>query len=392
VERLRERHDVLVLTGDHEHERAASREGVWRELPWLADDWHGAVRAPVAARRAVKLATRALRWQPDLVYAWNNSGVSQATLRVLADNGVPVAFRVCSHGIGEIFVADQFMRELLPARRRPARAVWSAGCRSLNSLPSMRLRPTAPMRAAISWNSEFIRSAVSLPPFVEPVLERVGHSVPRHGDLYAGVARDPAPEPEIVFLGRVTPFKGLSVAIEALALLRSEYGITARLVVIGHEDADHGTEMRGLAERLGVAESIDWRGQLTPEQAAGVLARTHAMIVPSLWLEPFPLVTIEGALAHVPLVAADIGGIGEGMLDEEHALLYNPGDAAAAATALMRTLREGEETQARVERAHERAQEFRLGPYLDDQEQFVLDAAAALGSTMGRTGRPVQAS
>jgi glycosyltransferase involved in cell wall biosynthesis len=390
VERLREHHDVLVLTGDHEHERAISQDGVWRELPWLADTWHGAIRAPAAARRAVKLARRALAWKPDLVYAWNNSGVSQATLRVLADNGVPIAFRVCSHGIGEIFVADQFMRELLPAHRGPARAAWSAGCRSLNRLSSMRLRPTAPMRAAISWNSEFIRGAVSLPAFVEPVLERVGHSVPRHGDLYAGVVRDPAPEPEIVFLGRVTPFKGLSIAIEALALLRSEHGVTARLVVIGHEDADHGAEMRDLAARLGIAESIDWRGQLTPEQAAGALARAHAMIVPSLWLEPFPLVTIEGALAHVPLVAADIGGIGEGMHDEEHALLYDPNDAAAAATALMRTLREHEQTRARVERAHARAQQFRLGPYLDDQEQFVLDAAAALGASASGAARAVR--
>ena len=34
------------------------------------------------------------------------------------------------------------------------------------------------------------------------------------------VERAPAPEPEIVFLGRVTPYKGLAVAIEALALLR----------------------------------------------------------------------------------------------------------------------------------------------------------------------------
>ncbi len=390
VERLREHHEVLVLTGDHERERMEAQDGVWRELPWLADTWHGAVRAPAAAQRAVKVARRALEWQPDLVYAWNNSGVSQSALRVLADNGAPIAFRVCSHGIGEIFVADQFMRELLPRRRRPSRAAWSAGCRALNRLPSLRLEPKAPLRVAISWNSEFIRHAVSLPSFVEPVLERIGHSVPRYGDLYAAVTRDPAPEPEIVFLGRVTPFKGLSVAIEALALLRSDHDLSARLVVIGPEDPDHGAEMRGLAERLGVAEAVSWQGQLTAEQAAAALARAHAMIVPSLWLEPFPLVTIEGALARVPLVAADIGGIGEGMREEEHALLFAPGDAAAAATALTRTLRERDQTQARVGRAHERAQEFRLGPYLDDQERFVLDAAAALRASAGGTGQPLR--
>jgi glycosyltransferase involved in cell wall biosynthesis len=87
---------------------------------------------------------------------------------------------------------------------------------------------------------------------------------------------------------------------------------------------------------------------------------------------------IEGALARVPLVASNVGGISEGMHDEEHALLFARGDASAAAASLARTLRETEQTAARVERAYERAQSFRLGPYLEEQERFVLDALSAL--------------
>jgi glycogen(starch) synthase len=136
--------------------------------------------------------------------------------------------------------------------------------------------------------------------------------------------------------------------------------------------------MRALAERIGVADSLDWRGPSTPEEVVAGLERAHALIVPSVWQEPFPLVTIEGALARVPLVASDVGGIGEGMHDEEHALLFPGGDARAAASALARTLTEVEQTAARVERAYERAQAFRLGAYLDEQEQFVSDAYAAL--------------
>jgi glycosyltransferase involved in cell wall biosynthesis len=135
--------------------------------------------------------------------------------------------------------------------------------------------------------------------------------------------------------------------------------------------------MRALAERLGVARAVRWHGQMTPERAAPLMASAGAMIVPSVWREPFPLVTIEGALARVPLVASDIGGIGEGMEHERHALLFAAGDAEQAAAALARTFGEGEQTAARVARAYERAQEFRIGPYLDAQEQFVSDATAA---------------
>ena len=90
------------------------------------------------------------------------------------------------------------------------------------------------------------------------------------------------------------------------------------------------------------------------------------------------LVTIEGALARVPLVASDVGGIGEAMHDQEHALLFARGDASGAAVALARTLGNEGETSARVARAFDRAQKlFRLGPYLDEQERFVADTLAA---------------
>jgi glycosyltransferase involved in cell wall biosynthesis len=411
VDRLRERHEVLVLTSDMQRDEiqqpaGPSRGGeVWRELARLTPDARGAVRAPWASLRAVGTARRALAWQPELIYCWNGSSIPQAALRVFADSGVPLAFRVCEHWFGGLFIGDQYLRELstrrgvrglsgrrgghelsvpqgapgLSPRRAPGRAVWAAGCRALNALPQLRLDPQAPLRTAISWNSQAIRTMVNTPPFVEPVLERIGHSVPRYGELYAAVTRDPAPEPEIAFLGRVTPYKGLAVAIEALALLRSTHGISAQLVVIGPEDAGYGEEMRALAERLGVAGTVRWHGSASPEQAAAALARAHALIVPSVWREPFPLVTIEGAFARVPLVASDVGGIGEGMHDEEHALLFPGGDAGAAALALARTLSEGAQTAARVQRAHERAQAlFRVGPYLQEQERFVEDALAAL--------------
>jgi glycosyltransferase involved in cell wall biosynthesis len=396
VERLRERHEVLVLTSDTARGDVPEQAQVRRELARLTHDWRGALRAPPASLRAVGAARRAMAWEPDLIYSWNGAAIPQAALRVLADSGVPLAFRVCEHWFGALFREDQFLRELLPASRLNAqgrygftRGAWSAGCRGFNALPALRLDPTAQLSAAISWNSEAIRRMVSTPTFLEPVLERVEHSVPRHGDLYAEVERDPAGEPEIVFVGRVTPYKGLSVAIEALALLRSEHDIAVRLIVVGPEDRGHGAEMRLLAERLGVAGAIEWRGQATPEEAASTLARAHALIVPSVWEEPFPLVTIEGALARVPLVASDVGGIGEGMHDEEHALLFARGDAHGAAMALLRTIRnEDGETTARVARAHERAQTFRLGPYLDTQEQFVEDAYMAFCRADSRGGRP----
>lgn len=386
VERLREHHDVLVLTSDRERDRADEQAGVRRDLPWLTLDGRGSLRAPLASLTAVGAARRALAWRPDLVYAWNGANVPQAALRVLADAGTPMAFRVCEHWFGELFTGDQYLRELLPAHRGPARAGWSLLCRGWNHLPPLRMDPSARFPAAISWITEAVRRIAGVPPSVEPVLEQVHHSVPLHGDRYEAVVRAPAAEPEILFLGRVTPYKGVGVAIEALARLRADHDLAATLVVAGPEDAGHGAELRALAQRLGVAERVRWLGQVPPERIAELLAAAHALIVPSVWQEPLGLVTIEAALARVPLVASDVGGIGEAVRDEKHALLFPAGDAAGAAAALARVLRDPDESAARAERAHTRAQDFRLGPYLDAQEAFVAEAVAALRASRPATG------
>jgi glycosyltransferase involved in cell wall biosynthesis len=390
AEHLAQRHDVLVLTsaaprtgdqrpgGGVQPGGAAQVSEIRRELALLTPDERGALRAPLAALRAVRTARRALDWSPDFIYVWNGASVPHAAIRVLADSGVPLAFRVCEHWFGGLFLRDQFLRELLPADRGLAHAAWAGGARALNRLPSLRLDPTAPMRTALSWNSEALRRMVHTPPFLETVLERTEHAVPPHGDLYAAVERRPSEEPEIAFVGRITPYKGVAIAIEALALLRSRHNISARLVLAGPEDEGHARDLRLLADRLGVAEALRWPGPLAPEGVAELLARASAMIVPSTWDEPLGLVAIEGAFARVPLVASNVGGIGEAMHDEEHALLFPGGDADAAASALTRALRETEQTSARVERAYERAQAFRLSPYLKEQERFVLDALDAL--------------
>lgn len=379
VERLRRHHDVLVLTGTEGRVDAPPAPGVARAVPSMTPDQRGALLAPLAALRAASVARRALATRPDLIYSWNGANISQTTLRVLADSGVPLAVRVCEHWFGRLFTkGDQFMRELLPAERGAPRAAWAAGMRIVNRLPSLRLDPLAPFPAAISWNSEAIRRMTGGPSMVEPVFEQIGHSVPRNGERMAQIERAPAPEPEIAYLGRITPYKGIGTAIRALARLRDEHGIPARLVVAGWEDGDTGSEMRALAQQLGVAEAVDWRGPADADGVAEILARAHALLVPSEWDEPFPLVTIEGAFARVPLVASDVGGIGEGMHHDEHALLFERRDAAGAAAALARTLTATEETAQRVERARARAEAFRLEPYLAAQEQFVEEAVEAL--------------
>jgi glycosyltransferase involved in cell wall biosynthesis len=372
VERLRAGHDVTVLTSSHDGRAVATQPGVHRALPLLDYTKRDSLRAPIAALVGARVMRRTLAAvAPDLVFCWNGAQIPQAALRVALDSATPVAFRVCEHWFGHLFLSDQFMRHLVPGDRGVRRA-WAGAMRLVNRHPLLRADALRPAPAAVSWNSETIRRLAGRPPAVAPVLERVIHSTPRFGPVFAAAARRPSERVEIAFLGRVDERKGAEVAARALIALRDRHGIAAVLRTAG-------TVEPAVAARLDALRvSVELLGPRPPEDLAALLAQAHILVIPSVWEDPFPLVCIEGALARVPIVASRIGGIPECLHDEEHALLVPPADPDALAAAIARTLGEPEATAARVARARARADDFSLERYLASSERFVEDALEAL--------------
>ncbi|MHB8059829.1 MAG: glycosyltransferase family 4 protein [Gaiellaceae bacterium] len=312
VDHLRGRGDEVTVLTSKLGRGGAEDEGVLRLLSLLSQSPLGALRAPLAsisAARATREAIASVR--PDLIFAWNCAQIPHAAVYVALESGVPVAFRVCEHWFGRLFSGDQFARHLLPGDRGLRRA-WAAFARSVNRRGDLRLEmERSAFPVAISWNSRFIREAAPASPLLEPVHESVVLSTSRNGARFASVERKPDDEVLISYVGRLSPEKGPEVAVNALALLRDRHGVEAKLVLAGPASRVEQRALAQLAASLGVADRCRMVGRLEPSALADLLARSHALVVPSLWAEPFPLVTIEGALARVPIVASRVGGIPE---------------------------------------------------------------------------------
>jgi glycosyltransferase involved in cell wall biosynthesis len=366
VDHLRRRNEVLVLTSAKRRDEAPADPGVRRELPFLRRRRTTDALSPFHAIQGVRVARRALEeFRPDLVYVWNGAQLPQAAIRTLETSGAAVAYRVCEHWFGSLYRSrySPFMRGLTGGRwKRPARA-W-------NRLPALRIDVERRVEVAISWNSEALRRGVATPPLLEPVIEHVRLPATWQSEELAGVERRPLPRATIGYVGRISPEKGIDVALRALARLHGE-GIEADFHVAGGGSGEHRRELEALAAELGIATRVAFLGPLDVEGLKRFYAGLHALVVPSVWEEPAGLVLVEGALAGVPLVASRVGGIPEIVRDPEEALLCPPGDAAALAAALRRTLTEPEETAARAARANERAQAFRIAPYLKAMDEFI---------------------
>ncbi|HEY5478459.1 MAG TPA: glycosyltransferase family 4 protein [Gaiellaceae bacterium] len=379
VRHLRERGDEVTVLTSRRGRGGSEDEGVLRLLPLLAQSPLGTLRAPLASFAAARTTRNVIAsFRPDLIFAWNCAQIPHAAVYAALGSERPLAFRVCEHWFGRLFSGDQFARYLFPGDRGLSRA-WAALVRGVNRRRVLRMElERAPFPVAISWNSRFIREAAPASPLLKPVHESIVLSTSLNGARFASVERRPGNETLICYAGRLSQEKGPEVAVRALALLRDRYEIEASLVLAGQASR---IERRALADQaacLGVSDRCRMVGRLEPDALADLLARSHALVVPSLWAEPFPLITIEGALARVPIVASRTGGIPEQLKDGKQALLFPPGDAEACAEAIAQVLTRPAETTERVERAFERATSLSWESYLRETDTFVAESLAAL--------------
>jgi glycosyltransferase involved in cell wall biosynthesis len=128
------------------------------------------------------------------------------------------------------------------------------------------------------------------------------------------------------------PRKGVEVLLEALAHVRRT-GADVRLRAIGpFETPAYETDVRGLVDRLGVADAVDWTGFTT--DIAAELDRIDALVLPSLFGEGLPMVVLEAMAAAIPVIASDVEGVPEAIIPRETGLLVPPGDSTALAAAI----------------------------------------------------------
>ena len=146
---------------------------------------------------------------------------------------------------------------------------------------------------------------------------------------------------EVIVLGALAAWKRPDLALEACALARRRCP-ELRLRLVGSSfDEDGHQLLRALRERASrpdLAGAVEFAGAVA--NGATELARA-ACLLHCAPREPFGLAVLEALAAGVPAVVPAAAGPAE-IVDESCALLYPPGDARAAADALVRVLSDRE--------------------------------------------------
>jgi spore coat protein SA len=223
-----------------------------------------------------------------------------------------------------------------------AEAAESRGIRLVlhmhNSLLNPRSRKHIPAlkTVPIVFCSEFLRTEVTS---AYPNHFRKTHVVYNGADtkVFRVNTRAQRSVPQIIFTGRLVPYKGVHVLTGAMRILQDR-GIEAKCTIVGGSGFGGSRPTRYVRKlernRPGNTELIGYRAS---NELATLLRNADIFCCPSIFNDPFPMSLLEAMACGLPVVASATGGIPE-ELAHGGGVMVPPDDQEALASALQRLL------------------------------------------------------
>lgn len=141
-------------------------------------------------------------------------------------------------------------------------------------------------------------------------------------DRFSSVKKNPSSKIRITVIAYFGNHKGIDYLIKALALLKRD-DVVINLVGSGEEENTY----RILAKEYGITDQIKIWGRIDNSKISEVYAETDIYCLPSKWPENQPVSITEAMACSIPVVASNIGGIGELVEDGVTGFLFEPQNA-----------------------------------------------------------------
>ena len=189
-----------------------------------------------------------------------------------------------------------------------------------------------------------------------------------------GIAED---APVIATVGNLYPTKGHLYFVRAAAAVKERFP-EARFVVVGQTfegRTGYAEHLRAEARSLGLEDSMVFTG--FRGDVSDILRATDILVQPTL-SESFGMAIAEGLAAGLPVVASDVAGVPEIIVDGETGLLVQPRDPEAIASRVVALLERPEYAASIASRGRERVREmFSPGRCAEEHERVYRRALSA---------------
>ena len=126
---------------------------------------------------------------------------------------------------------------------------------------------------------------------------------------------------KLLFVGNLTKIKGVDDLIKSLTLIKNNKNIS--LTIIG--DGPEFNNLQDLIWKEKLQKFVQFLGSRPPNKIQADMLKHDCLILPS-WSEGTPNVVKEAMACALPIIATNIGGIPEIIIDNINGLLFKPGD------------------------------------------------------------------
>lgn len=298
---------------------AAGKLWMLIRIPWnrsVIDDLHKAIH----------------RFRPDVVHVHNVFPLlSPAVYDAFYSAGVPVVqthhnFRVlCANGL--FFVNGRLCEECLEDSKACIKHKCVRGSRILSGLYARAI--------GLGWRRRaFTRSItlhVALNPFFADKL--VDGGIPENairvcGNYISSFSEKVFnKEDYFLYLGRLSPEKGLFTLIEATRQVRT------KMKIAGTGPMER--ELRNYIESHNL-NHVELLGFVSGKRKVELIGKSLALVMPSEWYENFPIAAVEAQALGTPILASEIGGLPAVVDNGETGYLFRPGHASELADLMNR--------------------------------------------------------
>ena len=161
--------------------------------------------------------------------------------------------------------------------------------------------------------------------------------------------------PVVTTIGRVEPWKGQHVFVEAVPAILEAHP-NARVLIVGAPAAkkpEYEPGLRARCRELGVQGRVIFTGPR--KDIPAVLAASDVLVLPSATPEPFGRTVVEAMAAGVPVVATAAGGPLDTVADGDSGWLVPPNDPEALAAKVNELLSDPGRARAMGEHGRQRA-------------------------------------
>ena len=223
--------------------------------------------------------------------------------------------------------------------------VAAAGVRGMRPLMRAAVSRFVPVSSAVAEGSALAELGLPFEVIPNFIPDHLADAAPEDSERLAALPADPY----LLFVGGLTPIKGISVLLEAYRRLKSP----PPLVLIGYRSSEPMPELENPPPGVSVLYDL-------PRPAVmAAWKRACLGVVPSVWADPCPTVAMEAMASGVPVVASAIGGLPDIVEDGRSGSLVRASDPLALATAIQSLLDDPGRREAMGRAALERVTSFR---------------------------------